>query len=74
MKYRIRLETQSDIIAFVSIASKMHGKVFLTNGDDFKLNAKSLMGVMYSAAEWDTIFVEAEEECFIEFKQFIDLG
>ena len=73
MKYRIRLETQSDILAFVNIASQMHGKVYLTDGYDFRLNAKSLMGVMYSAAEWEHIYVEAEEECFVEFKQFIDL-
>jgi len=73
MKYKIRLETQTDILNFVNIASQMRGNVFLTDGEHFKLNAKSLLGVMYSAAEWENIFVEAEEECFIEFKNFIDL-
>ena len=70
MRYRIRLDTMADINRFVGIAGKCKGKVVLTDGDDFTVNGKSLLGAMYTF-EWDRIFCESEDEIYFKIKDFI---
>ena len=36
MKYRIRLDTMSDVNKFVKIATAYPGKIMLTDGENFK--------------------------------------
>ena len=54
MKYKIRLETMSDVNKFVKIAAAYPGKILLTDGENFTVNGKSLLGAMYTV-EWDQI-------------------
>ncbi len=70
MRYRIRLDTMADINRFVAIAGKNPGKILLTDGDNFTVNGKSLLGAMYTF-EWDQIFCESEQEIYLEIKDFI---
>ena len=55
MRYRIRLDTMADVNRFVGIATKIKGKLVLTDGDNFTVNGKSLLGAMYTF-DWDRIF------------------
>ena len=70
MRYRIRLETMAEVNKFVGIATKVTGKLTLTDGDNFTVNGKSLLGAMYTF-EWERIFCESEHEIYHLIKDFI---
>ena len=70
MRYRIRLETMAEVNRFVGIATKVTGKLTLTDGDNFTVNGKSLLGAMYTF-EWERIFCESENEIYHLIKDFI---
>ena len=70
MRYKIRLDTMADINRFVGLATKHKGKITLTDGDNFTVNGKSLLGAMYTF-EWDQIYCESEKEIYLLIKDFI---
>ena len=70
MRYKIRLDTMAEINRFVGVATKYPGKITLTDGDNFSVNGKSLLGALYTF-EWDQIFCEAETEIYHLIKDFI---
>lgn len=70
MRYRIRLDTMQDVNRFIGIAGKVKGKVVLTDGDDFSVNGKSLLGAMYTF-EWERIYCESENEIYHLIKDFV---
>lgn len=70
MRYRIRLDTMADVNRFVGIATKIKGSLVLTDGDNFTVNGKSLLGAMYTF-EWERIFCESENEIYLQIKDFI---
>ena len=69
MKVRIALETMSDVSEFVSIASKISQAVNLTSGD-FKVSAKSLLGVVYTM-EWQEVWCECSEDIYSKIEKFV---
>ncbi len=70
MRYRIRLDTMSDVNNFVKMASKNPGKITLTDGESFTVNGKSLLGAMYTM-EWNQVFCESENEIYRLIKDYI---
>ena len=70
MRYRIRLDTMSDVNNFVKMASKNPGKITLTDGENFTVNGKSLLGAMYTM-EWNQVFCESENEIYRLIKDYI---
>ncbi len=56
-KMKVVLDTTSDIIAFVDIATNIDQPVYLEDGTGFRVNAKSLMGVMYGKVEFKELYV-----------------
>ena len=70
MRYRIRLDTMSDVNRFVKMATKNTGKITLSDGEHFTVSGKSLLGAMYTM-EWDQVFCESENEIYYEIKDFI---
>ena len=70
MKYRIRLDTMSDVNRFVKMATKNSGKITLSDGENFTVSGKSLLGAMYTM-EWDQVICESENEIYYEIKDFI---
>ena len=70
MRYKIRLDTMADVNRFVGIATNFPGKISLTDGDNFTVNGKSLLGAMYTF-EWDQIYCESETEIYRLIKDFI---
>lgn len=52
---KIRLDTMSDINKFVSEMSKINDRVWLEDDDGNRVNASSLLGVLYSM-EWKHVY------------------
>lgn len=71
MKYKIRLDTLSDINKFVKIATAYPGKITLTDGDNFTVNGKSLLGAMYSM-EWENVYCQSDAEIYYLIKDFVE--
>ena len=69
-KYKIDLITFKDISDFVKIVEPYTFKVKLTDGDDFCVNAKSLMGAM-ATVEWDNLFCESENDIYRDIKKYV---
>lgn len=56
-KIKVVLDTQKDISDFVGLATSIDGPVYLEDGTGFRVNAKSLMGVMYGTSEFNDLYV-----------------
>ena len=70
MKVKIRLETLSDVHRFVKIATAHSGDIHITDGNDLRVSAKSLLGTIY-AMEFDNIWCESEEDIYHAIEKFI---
>lgn len=68
-KYKINLDTLSQVKNFVDITNMYETEIILTNGNDYKVNAKSLLGTMYSI-EWNELYVESNIDIYTAIRQF----
>lgn len=68
---KIRLDTTSDVRKFVKIANTIQEDVFLKDSRKHCVNAKSLMGCLYSL-EFEELYVESISNSIIsKFDDFI---
>ena len=70
MKNRIRLDTVDDVKKFVAITNTIEEPVIITDGH-FRVNGKSLLGLMYGMSEFDNLWVECEKDIYTHIKDFI---
>lgn len=70
MRVRVRLDTITDIANFVLIASTVKSKVYLTNGDNLRVDGKSFLGVAH-AHEFDNLWCECEEDIYSKISSFV---
>jgi len=68
--YKIALNTMKEIYAFVAAVSLVNGEVYLTDGDKFRINAKSVLGAMYTA-EWKELYVESTVPIYTIIQSYI---
>ena len=70
MKFRIYLETLSDVNRFVGIASTLEGvKVRLVDNTGFCVNAKSIFGAICSM-EFEEIWLISDKDVYSKFAEF----
>jgi hypothetical protein len=70
MKAQIRIDTMHDAAAFVKITEKLNGKITVTDSDGMRVNAKSLMGMLY-ALEFDSLWCESENDIYSHIERFV---
>ena len=69
-RYKIRLESTADVIAFTKAAVGCLREVWLVNGHH-RLSAKSYLGVALARLAWEEIYVESDYDCYFDFEKFI---
>lgn len=69
-KYKIRLETLTDINNFVKIVNNFDEPIILNDGAGFSVNAKSILGAMYTI-EWNELYVMSDVNIYNSINQFI---
>lgn len=72
MKMKINLDTQSDVLEFCKIVSNVDGDVRivgLDGGQQVSVNAKSLLGLLYSQT-WNDIWCESENDIYSHISKF----
>ena len=71
-RYPVELVTMADIRAFVSIATRLEGKLLLCSGKEFQINAQSMLGVILAKKlNWSRLELVTERDYYNEFKEFI---
>ena len=72
MRVRVELETMTDINKFCSAVSNINADIYLTdNINRFKVNAKSIIGLMLAKIEWSEIFCECEEDIYSAIEPWV---
>lgn len=61
MRQRIRLDTMSDVNAFMAAVAKVDEKVNLEDDEGNRVSASSLLGVLYSF-EWSKIYCSCKKD------------
>lgn len=70
-KYKINLETTKDAAKLANIAEKLNIELTLTDGNGMRVNAKSVIGAIYTL-EFNEIWLESPEEIpYMDFSEFI---
>lgn len=62
----------SDVTNFVSIVSKLDGKITVRDNKGHCVNAKSLMGMIYSM-EFDELILESDNDIYSKVEKYIKL-
>lgn len=71
MKQKINLDTMSSVSKFVDMCSRIDSPVYLTDENgDFKVSAKSLLGVLYTM-EWGDIWCICDKDIYTKIQQFV---
>lgn len=71
MKYKIILDTVSDVTTFVkNVSTEKDAKITVTDNSGLRVNAKSLMGMLY-ALEFDELWCESDTEIYEKIRQFV---
>ena len=71
MKVKINLDTQTAAARLVELAMGLDEKVYLTDGADIRVSAKSLLGTLYASFDFNEIWLETENEHYYIFKDYI---
>ena len=70
-KYKIVLDTVSDVNKFVSIANEfLNSTITVTDNNGLRVNAKSLMGMLY-ALEFEELWCESDTEIYEKIKNYV---
>lgn len=71
MKIRINLDTQEAATRLVGLATGLSEKVYLTDGADIRVSAKSVLGAIYASFDFTEVWLETEKDHYFLFKDFI---
>lgn len=70
-KTKINLITASDIHRFVDIVSQIEGSIKLVDGNNYVINAKSIMGCI-AAMEWNEMYVVSDTDIYTKIMEFAE--
>lgn len=72
MRAKINIDTLTKVRAFADICSKLGGKIKLTDGQDYCVNARSLLGIV-ATADWSEVYIDSEEDIYQYIQEFVVL-
>lgn len=71
-KEKVALDTFSAASEFNKVANQIDGHVYLMNEEgSLRVDAKSLMGVVYASSEWKEIFVVSDHDIYFHIREFV---
>ena len=71
MKAKIFIDKQSDALSIVNIASKyLNNEITIEDENGFKVNAKSMLGVLYSM-EFNNLWLVSDVDIYSEIERFV---
>lgn len=71
MKYKIRLDTSTDVAKFVALTTSIqNAEITVTDGKGMCVNARSLLGMLY-ALEFTELWCNSNVEIYDLIKDFV---
>lgn len=70
MKVKIRLDTLTDVAAFVLAVSNVKERVYIIDGGRLCIDGKSFLGVAH-AKEFSELWCECEKDIYSVIKDFV---
>ena len=70
MKAKIHLDTMGAINKFVNICSKLNYPIHLTDGNEYRVSAKSLLGAI-AAFDWSEVYIECQYDIRSQVEEFL---
>lgn len=70
MHARINLVTQSDVIGFVAACTAVDAPIHLTDGNNLRVSAKSLLGALYTL-EWNEVYCDCDADIYSKISKYI---
>ena len=71
MKVKIRLDTHNDAVELVGLATGLDEPVYLKDGSNFCVSAKSLLGTLCARFDFTEIWLETKNDHYFKFRKFI---
>lgn len=71
MRVKVNIDTQSAAAELVGLATGLSETVYLTDGANMRVSAKSLLGALYAAFDFNEVWLEVEGDHYYRFKDFI---
>ena len=71
MRTKIRLDTYRDIKEFVDITSRIDSIIYLEDGNGLRVDAKSLLGALYTM-EYNNIYCVCADDISNKIFKFIE--
>ncbi|MFR2207564.1 MAG: hypothetical protein ACLS59_08505 [Clostridia bacterium] len=72
-RFKIRLDTESDVFKFLNVITNLKGKIELVGNDgctQCRVNARSLIGSLY-AITWKELWIESENDIYNSLREFL---
>lgn len=69
-RFKIRLDTESDVFKFLNVITNLKGKIELVGNDGCRVNARSLIGSLY-AITWKELWIESENDIYNSLREFL---
>ena len=66
---KIHLETLSDVYDFVKIVDSLETAVYLEDGENLRVNAKSIVGAI-AALEWKELWCVSSDDIYSSIKKY----
>ena len=71
MRHKICLDTMNDVREFVKIVQDYDKhNIFITDGNQMRVNAKSIIGVLYSM-EFNNVWIESDIDIYSRISKFV---
>ena len=70
MKAKINLDTGAAIKRFVEICSRIDEQIFLVDGDNFCVSAKSMLGAV-ATMDWTEVYVACDKDIRASIMEFL---
>ena len=71
MRVKINIDTESAAARLVGLATRVEGKVYLTDGNNMRVSAKSMLGAIYATMDFNEVWLESDVDHYSLFKEFI---
>lgn len=72
MKYRIFFTGKQNVEDFCRRAARCEDEICLTNGDSYRVNAKSILGCFLASSEWKEVWIESDFDYYTTFEPWIE--
>ena len=70
MRMKINIDTESAAARLVGLATGVSDPIYLTDGRNMRVSAKSMLGAIYATMDFNEVWLESEADYYFKFREF----